>query len=153
MSYKLPQENQLKEMLQMVVGDDASANRIDAADPKEYSFFARYVDPDGALAAACLADFPSAVALGSSLSMIGSGGIEDMLADKAMSDIASENFYEVMNMFSSLFMDDATAHLKLATVDTADNLLNEIALSECERQDYKIGAGSYGDGTISFVIR
>lgn len=152
MSYKLPQEEQLKEMLEMFVGEDAHTNTIDDADVEEYSFFARYVNPDGGLAAACLADFPAAVALGSSLSMIGAGGIEDMLADKSLSDTANENFYEVMNMFSSLFMDNTTAHLKLTTVDKTEEGLGEIGISDCQRQDYSVSAGRYGDGKVSFLI-
>ncbi len=152
MSYKLPEENGLKEMLDMIIGDDAALTPADPCAAEDLSFFARYVDPDGALVAACVADFPSAVALGASLSMIGAGGIDDMLADKKLSETANDNFYEVMNMFSSLFMDDATSHLKLTTVDDASEALGEISLPDCERRDYSVEAGRYGSGNVAFVI-
>ena len=41
MSYKLPEENGLKEMLDMIIGDDAALTPADPCAAEDLSFFAR----------------------------------------------------------------------------------------------------------------
>lgn len=148
MKFKQPEKNQLVEMLSMILGADASAKESKAIDDGSIAFTAMYVDDEGANAATCACSLSTAAALGCALSMIPPGGAEGMVEDKELTTTASENFYEVMNIFSSLLMNDKSAHLKLASVSPgADTRMQGDGLGE---DAFDIDIGKYGKGELLF---
>ncbi len=148
MNYKKPDAAQFTGMLQLFVGPDAEAKSAKEVAIKEFTHTAVYVDKDGASVATCCIALPTAAALGCSLSMIPAGGAECMVEDKELSEMATDNLYEVMNMLSSLLMSDSTSHLKLKAVE-----LGSAARIEAEVEEaYSLELGSYGKGELVFNI-
>ncbi len=148
MKFKQPEKAQLVEMLTMILGSDADAKGSKAVDAGNIAFTAMYIDDDGANAATCACSLATAAALGCALSMIPPGGAEGMVEDKELTSTAAENFYEVMNIFSSLLMNDKSAHLKLASVNTgADTRMQGDGVGE---DAFDIDIGKYGKGELLF---
>ena len=146
MIYQKPDANQFSDMLQMFVGPAAGASDAAAVASSDFSHTAVYINTDGDVVATCSVGLPTAAALGCSLSMIPPGGAECMVEDKELSEMATDNLYEVMNILSSLLMSDKTAHLKLQKVETGSDA--RIA-GEAETA-YSLDLGAYGKGELVF---
>lgn len=147
MAFKQPDASELAHMINMILGADATAKAADGVDPSQTSHTAMYVDDNGAPVATCRCALKTAAALGCALSMIPPGGAEAMVEDNELSQMATDNLYEVMNMFSSLLMDDKSSHLKLATLDAT----NDESI-EGQSFAFDIDLASYGTGQLMFNV-
>jgi len=146
MNYKKPDASQFTDMLQMFVGPAAEAQDAAAAASSDFSHTAIYINNEGEKVATCSVALPTAAALGCSLSMIPPGGAEGMVEDAELSDMATDNLYEVMNILSSLLMSDSTAHLKLSAVEKGTDARMEGEAEEA----YTLDLGAYGKGEVVF---
>lgn len=148
MNYQTPEASKLADMLTMVMGVDASAAVGKSPDLSGHNNVALYVNRDGDVVATCSCDLTTAAALGCGLSMIPPGGAEGMVEDGELSKMANDNFYEMMNIFSSLLMNDKSAHLKLTEVVVdADKRLQA---DGSEQVAFDLDLGKYGKGNLVF---
>lgn len=147
MNYQKPEASQLLSMMGMVITGEVKAKAEPATQLDVLSHTAIYVNNDDEIVATCSCALPTAAALGCSLSMIPVGGAEGMVEDKELSDMANDNFYEVMNMFSSLLMNDKTAHLKLKSIEAGDE---RVQGDGCEEASFSVVLGNYGAGELVF---
>lgn len=134
----------------MILGFSTKATESDALDPKIISHTAIYVNDDGEAVASCVCDLATAASLGCALSMIQPGGAEAMVEDKALSQNATDNLYEVMNIFSSLMMDDKSLHLKLNEVSAAND--SDASTEAWEVCGFTVDMGKYGEGQLEFRV-
>ncbi|MFK7915967.1 MAG: hypothetical protein AB8B93_18790 [Pseudomonadales bacterium] len=148
-NFKIPDEDSLKELLTMVIGDEPQIGDAAVAADDQFSHMAKFVDDEDELVGLCLSDLPLSAALASGLSMIPPAAAQEMVQEKELTPIATDNLYEIMNMLSSLYMNDHTPHLRLTDVTAAE--LDGIAVDSFERKDYLIEAGKYGQGNITFL--
>lgn len=148
MKYKKPEASQLVEMIEMILGVDAKASPTAATTTDSVSHVALYVNRDGEKVATCSCAMPTAAALACALSMIPPGGAEGMVEDKALTENATGNYYEVMNIFSSLLMSDKSEHLKLTTVET--DASQRMVGDGVEEESFALTLGAYGEGELIF---
>lgn len=146
MDYQKPDAKQFSDMLQMFVGPAAEAKDAAAAASADFSHTAIYINTDGETVATCAVPLPTAAALGCSLSMIPPGGAECMVEDNELSEMATDNLYEVMNILSSLLMSDKTAHLKLDKVVSG----GDAKITGAAEEAYTLSLGVYGPGELVF---
>lgn len=144
--FKLPTDEEVKGILDMI----AQNCSVTSGDTGDYKFAAEFVDDDGALAGVCLSDFTASAAMGSALSMIPPGAVEDMCAEGELTEMAEANLYEIMNMFSTLFMSDRTPHLKLTVVKPVDDAPFLAASEAFEATSHTVAMGPYGTGHVAF---
>lgn len=148
MNYQAPEAGKVADMLTMTLGVEAEASIADVGDEGSLDHVAIYINREDQKVATCSCSLATAAALGCALSMIPPGGAEGMVEDGALSSMASENFYEMMNICSSLLMNDSSAHLRLqeVVVDAGSRLSvdggNEVAFS--------VNLGNYGKGSLVF---
>ena len=76
MAYIPPKLNNLRDMLEMIVGPSAGAKDADNFDAAQISHTAIYIDKENNPVASCSCDMKAAAALGCSLSMIPPAGAE-----------------------------------------------------------------------------
>jgi len=144
--YATPAVEQLNSMLEMIVGDYASASPVDGA-AIETTHRAIYYDRSDGTVASCSCDIGAAAGLGCALSMIPPAGCEDMVGSEELTGMAEANLGEVMNIFSNLFMNDRSAHLRLAGVGT--DVAGEIPDSGTDVA-FALDLGRYGKGQLVF---
>ena len=149
-NYKLPASPRLNETLDMIVGNGVIAKEEGDLDLSGSSHFAIYVNREDETVAYALCDLPVAAALGAALSMVPPGAAEDMVQSKELTEAATLNLYEVMNIFSALYMDDDTDHLRLTEVKPANDP-SYAELSETKSTTYTIDVGRYGKGLVHFI--
>ncbi|MGB0865237.1 MAG: hypothetical protein ACPGSC_01935 [Granulosicoccaceae bacterium] len=151
-AYKLPQPAELNESLEMILGGPAKITPCDALSTNSASHAAEFRNRQDEVVAYCLCDLPIAAGLGAALSMVPPGAAEDMIEEGVLTEMASANLYEVMNIFSALYMDDSTAHLKLTTVEAA----NDAGVSlegETQEVTFNLDTGKYGQGKVRFISK
>ena len=148
MNYKKPEAAQLSEMLTMVLGDETEVTEASAIDAGKLGYTALYANRDGETVASCCCPIATAAALGCALSMIPPGGAEGMVEDNELSKMASDNLYEVMNIFSSLMMNDKSAHLKLVSVDAGTD--KRLTGDDFAEGAFTLDLGKYGSGELVF---
>ncbi|MFK8013992.1 MAG: hypothetical protein AB8G17_00955 [Gammaproteobacteria bacterium] len=147
-TYLVPTAESLNAMLGMIVGDAMQATADDAAASLAASHAAVFENADKQVVALCRCDISAAAALGSALSMIPPNVAADMSKSGSLNDMATDNLYEVMNMFSSLFMDDKSAHLKLTQVVPATDA--PTIEGETSVASFTIPPGKYPGGALNF---
>lgn len=150
--YLVPNTDALSEMLTMLYGSEVDATES-ACLSAAGNYAASFVNDDGALVALCLADFDFVAFSGSALSMMPVGGAKDMIAEKDPSKTVLDNFCEVMNLCSSLFMSDHTPHLRLKGIHSdkeSDALLSTLGGGQ-KRVGYSVDISRYGKGSLSFL--
>ncbi|MEM1432543.1 MAG: hypothetical protein AAGG11_00635 [Pseudomonadota bacterium] len=144
--FKVPTEEAVTGILQMFVPDaEAKSGGADS-----YAFVGEFVDDEGELVSVCYSDFAASAGLGSALSMIPPAAAEEMLSSGELTPIAQDNLYEVMNIFSTVFMDDSTPHLKLVRVSPFADFAGADALGDARTVELSVQLGGYGDGALSF---
>ncbi|MGQ7847987.1 hypothetical protein ACUNV4_26060 [Granulosicoccus sp. 3-233] len=148
MNYQSPTASKVAEMLSMVLGVEATAKEGSAPDAAGLDHVAIFLNREDELVASCSCNLSTAAALGCALSMIPPGGAEVMVEDGALSDTASENFYEMMNICSSLLMNDKSAHLRLVevVVDAGRRMLTDGNAEVA----FDVELGKYGKGSLVF---
>ncbi len=150
-NYKLPEEKELADALSMIVGEDISVSPEGLLDSTDTSHVAIFQNNDQANVAICYCDWPLATGMSAALSMISPVAAEEMLAEKKLTENAEGNLYEVMNIISSLLMNDSTAHLKLTDVSLIENMPLPEFEGETISVGYNLALGKYGSGKIAFV--
>ena len=151
-AYKLPNPGELNESLEMILGESAKIAECDALGANSASHAAEFKNRQDEVVAYCLCDLPIAAGLGAALSMVPPGAAEDMVEEGTLTEMAAANLYEVMNIFSALYMDDSTAHLKLTAVAAAND--TDVSLEgETHEITYNLDAGRYGQGKVRFISK
>ena len=144
--FLVPSTDSVNQLLEMVVQNGTAAEGA----PGEAAYAAEFVDDEAQLVSVCLADLRASAALGCALSMIPPAGAEDMCKEGQLSEMAEANLYEVMNIFSTLFMNNDTPHLKLERVVPAGESEAVQALADCDNASFELELAAYGKGIVSF---
>lgn len=146
--YRIPEAADLQTMIGMIVDPQTEAELKDGGE-LDASYVAVFCDGDDKVVALCACDLSLAASVGCALSLIPPPTAADMAKSGSLSDMAEGNLYEVMNMFSTLFMDDKSAHLRLTSVvPAADAPALE---GEARTAVFSLSGGKYAGGMVSFT--
>ncbi|HZC72536.1 MAG TPA: hypothetical protein VE442_17700 [Jatrophihabitans sp.] len=106
----MPSTKDFKDLVEGLLGRDValtdSQQRIVADDPMVVGVF---VDPSRQIAACAAFDLPLAIYLGAAVALTPPGGAQDMVADGELTSMVAENLFEIFNVMSALFHNDAHA--------------------------------------------
>ena len=157
-AYVLPNAAELTKTVEMLFGDGAKVAPGKPLDVKPGSgnLIAIYVDDADKPVAAVLCDIPFAANAGCALSMLPAGAAKDAIKTKKLEQTMLDNLYEVMNIVSTMLMDEHTPHLKLGTLypdlgklpADAKAMLGAAAKNHA---DFMITVPRYGAGGLSLL--
>lgn len=152
--FLVPDVDDVVEMLSMLFGGDVDATPITAT-PDANCFCGSFIDDSGTLASLCVASLPFVGYSGAALSMMPAGAAKDMIDENDLSKTLLENFYEVMNVCSRLFMSDSSPHLKLSAVHSQADTPAKIAELGAPRlqRAFDIAIPRYGKGQLFFLTK
>jgi hypothetical protein len=156
--YALPNATAMKETVAMLFGEDVKVTPGKPLDTKAGSgnLIAIYVDDSDKPVAAVLCDIPFAANGGCALSMLPAGAAKDAIKTKKLEQTMLDNLYEVMNIVSTLLMNEHTPHLKLTTLYPDLGKLPadaKTALSAMKgHADFIINVPRYGVGGLSLMV-
>lgn len=124
--------------------------------PGERAVIAEYVDADGAVAGAAIADLPFACRSGSALVMMPANIAEEAITAGEIDGDMLDCFKEVANVLSRLMNSAETPHVKLGGIFQAGQLIPgelRCLLSSPRRRDFTVDIEEYGQGRISVMTR
>ena len=154
----LPNVKAMTKTVAMLFGDDvkvAAGKPLDTK-PGSGNLIAMYVDDADKPVAAVLCDIPFAAYAGCALSMLPAGAAKDAIKTKKLEQTMLDNLYEIMNIVSTMLMDEHTPHLKLTTLypdlgklpADAKAMLTAAAKNHA---DFIITVPRYGAGGLSLL--
>lgn len=157
-TYALPNANALTETFEMLFGSKGTVAPGKRLDPKAGSGcpVATYVDDTGKTVAIVCCDVEFAAHAGSALSMLPAAAAKDAIKTRKLEAAMLENLYEVMNILSTLLMNERTPHLKLDALHPdpgkipadAKGLLSKPA----GRADFTVSVPRYGSGNLTLLV-
>jgi hypothetical protein len=136
---------------------DKSADRLELG-PDTALVLAEYVDEDGDVAAAAVADLPFACRAGSALVMMPPAVAEEAVAAGRLDGDMLDCFREVANVLSRLMNSADTPHVKLRGLYQTGQLLpGELRTllrgDGARRRDFVVAIEEYGDGHLAVLSR
>ena len=154
-NFHLPQSEQLRNVLGMLFGNSTEARDTGVLDPSDGDVFtATYVDDNDQLVATCSCDTAFAAYAGASLSMLPVGGAREMVVTKDFFPSVLENLNEIMNIVSTTFMCDKSAHLRLSKVYRPSELpgtMSQAVAGSVHKKGILVDVPGYGTGAITLV--
>ena len=155
MAYKfvLPTPDSVSSLLGIIFGEEMASEDSDSVDAGS-SYTATFLSDEDELVAVCMCDKAFVARSGAALSMLPPDVAQEMIDDDDISDVVSQNFYEVMNICSKLMMSDESSHLRLDKVlppSAADDAVSSVQSSGTTKS-FKVTIPGYGDGITTFVV-
>lgn len=115
-----PSPADVAQLLEDLFGRDVEVTEVTAT--PTISHTGVVVFDDDAPAYLCSGDIEAVANLGGALSLVPPAGVADMVAETCVSAMVEENFYEVLNIGSSLFNLAGSDHVRLATMHPAGDV-------------------------------
>jgi len=154
-TFLVPTSETVSDLLKMLYGDDLSSSDCNVDDMLPYRV-ATFVDDENNVVAAVACDIEFVVYSGAALSMIPSGGADDMISDKEATSSVLDNFHEVMNIYSKLFMTETSAHLRLGKIleaaDAADSVSVQALNATATTVGFDVSIPEYGSGKMMTIV-
>ncbi|MGB2681778.1 MAG: hypothetical protein WBE39_10745 [Candidatus Competibacter sp.] len=155
--FAVPNAKAMAQTFEMLFGGNVPVTPAKALDVKPGSgnLIATFVSDEDKPVAVAVCDVPFAANAGSALSMLPAGAAKDAIKTKKLEQAMLDNLYEVMNILSTLLMNEHTPHLKLATLypdigklpADAKALLSAIK----GRADFSVNVPRYGVGNVALL--
>jgi hypothetical protein len=127
-----------------------------APGPNTPTTIAIYVDDYLRISALIICDLELSAYAGAALGLVPIPAAEAAIEAGALTDVLKENFFEVLNIASSMFNAPGADHLRLHEVHAAGDPLSPqvraLALTLGRREDFHIDIAGYGAGHVSVVL-
>lgn len=157
MSTGLPQNKDIKDMLEMLLGREitlGSANAV-SVDDRPGPTTGVYVDDEDCLSAVVLMDLELTAYVGAAIGLVPVAGAQAAVQDWSIPDTIHENACEVLNVVASLLNDATRTHQRLfETYSATDPLPDDVAVWSGvpgPRRDLDVEVKGYGHGRLSIV--
>ncbi len=155
MKIKMPLLPAVARLLTDLVGRNVTPKSAPGAKPPVGpQAVAAYVDPAGALLAVALCDVPSGASLGAALVLIPPASVEDAVKAKQLDPSLTENLYEVLNVFSSIFPISGGPRVLLRALITDGKLPDDVVAlmaKPAQRLDMDVTVAGYLSGRMTLM--
>ena len=157
-TYVLPNAATLVETFEMLFGGKGPVTPGKRLDPKAGSGcpVATYVDDAGKVVAIVFCDLEFAAYAGSALSMLPAAAAKEAIKTRKLEPTMLDNLYEVMNILSTLLMNERTPHLKLDALHPDPGKIPADARSllskPAGRADFTVSVPRYGSGNLALLV-
>jgi len=152
--FVLPEGYQLRHHFEMLFGNGVAVHAGDKLGA-DAPFCGIYRDDAKAPVGLCLCDMSFAAYAGAALSMMMPGDAKLAAQKGPLPEVMRANLYEVMNILSSLLMNEHTPHLKLVELcspPALDASIKAIAKNPEAHMSFKVELPRYGAGQITFAL-
>lgn len=154
-SVTLPDEEQLSEMITGLLDRRVTVRRDFVATPLPAAGeVALFDDDDGDLAALAVADIGFAAATAAALTLIPVEQVTGAVDEGTLGDSLRDNYYEVVNILSSLLNGNPARHVRLTTThplgEPAGVDVDALVAARAPRT-FRIEVDGYGSGTFQLI--
>ena len=160
MATPIPEPKPIKDLFESLLGRDveispSSEKVIPTA--RRACCVGLYVDSNTDVRALVAADLDLSARAGAALGLVPKAGADQAIENRELPAALYDNFYEVMNIFSSLFnVGDPEDHLKLSSVCQPGSIIPTTAAKMLrglgKRADFTLDVDGYGLGALGVVV-
>lgn len=156
----IPDPKPIKDLFQDLLGRTVTISPMDTPvipTARRACCVGMYVDANLDSKALVAADLDLAARAGAALGLVPPAGADTAVANRELPAALYDNFYEVLNIFSSLFnTGDPNEHLKLSTVYQPGTVIPTSAAMQLrglgKRADFNLDIDGYGRGALGVVV-
>ncbi len=156
----IPDPKPIKDLFQDLLGRTVTISPMDepvVPTARRACCVGTYVDANLNTKALVAADLDLAARAGAALGLVPPTGADTAIENRELPAALYDNFYEVMNIFSSLFnTGDPNDHLKLHIVYQPGTVIPEGAAMQLrglgKRADFHLDIDGYGRGALGVVV-
>ena len=153
---RMPAPESVRDFFGDLLGKGVSADKRAELDLDEEHVWMSgvFVEDDGAVGGACIADLELASYAGAALAMIPKPVAEESIAAGALAEGLDENFYEVANILTALLNGPSVPHLKIRdlTVGVPDEV-RDLVVRAAGRRSFDVTITDYGTGRLALYAR
>ncbi len=157
---KIPDHKPIKDLFESLLGRDVTiATQEERVVPtaRRACCVGTYVNGHGDVGALVAADLELSARAGAALGLVPPTGADTAIENQELPAALYDNFFEVLNIFASLFVDEETeANLKLHQVYQPGMVLPRTAAMQIRglgsREDFRLEVDGYGAGALGIVI-
>ena len=154
---RMPAPEALSDFLGDLVGKPIAADKraeIDLDDPDRQWWSAVFVEDDGSVGGACIADLALCSYAGAALAMIPKPVAEEAITAGELPESLRENFHEVANILTALLNGPSVPHLKIRDlVPGTPDEVRDLVLRAAGRRSFDLRITDYGSGIIALYAR
>lgn len=154
---RMPTPEAVSDFLGDLVGKPIAADKraeIDLDDADRRWWSALFVEDDGAVGGACVADLALCSYAGAALAMIPKPVADESIAGGELSETLHENFHEVANILTALLNGPSVPHLKIhELVPGVPDVVRDLVLRAAGRRAFDVRITDYGSGIIALYAR
>jgi hypothetical protein len=153
----LPSRHAVRNLLEGLLGRDVDLADSEPVPPKVTNVVAVYVTDKLAVSALAVVSLEAGARLGGALGMLPRAGVDDAIAERALSGVLKDNCHEILNVLSAVFNVPNAPHVRLYEVYGPNGIMpGDIAALAAvvgNRMDVAVKIGGYGQGMLSIVCR
>lgn len=152
---RMPIPEEVSDFLADLLGAAVAAEKVSKSEPlrdPEECVTALYVEDDGRLGGACVADLPFAATAGAALAMMPKAVVDDALKAGELIESLRENFFEVVNILTALLAGPSVPHLRLDRLE--DGIPDEVREMFAEapgKRQYNVSVIGYPGGRMALM--
>lgn len=144
-----------KDIVDGLIGRDASFAYGKGVDPDGKSITGVYVDPNNILTSVIQFDLPLTAYLGAAVGMLPKGRADDNIESAIIEQDLEENASEVLNVLAAALTDELELHQRLDEIHSPGSPLPQpvaVLAGSPARLDFTVTIPGYGDGALSIVV-
>ncbi|UST52440.1 hypothetical protein NF681_00185 (plasmid) [Comamonadaceae bacterium OTU4NAUVB1] len=151
---KLPTAFQVSDCVRRLTRRDATVTVLAKPATAKLAFAGTFHSGDGLLVAMCAADLALAAYTGAALALIPADSAQERVRSGALDEMMQENFAEVLNVLSRIFVVPETTRMALLEPIFPPRAVPEmlelgVPGTSILRADYAIDIGGYGVGHLA----
>lgn len=150
----LPNQEEIYEMLSLLLGESIQVEYEPMPLDLTNTYVAIYANEMGEPGALCCSSVAFAAYAGGSITLLPVDATREAAQYDDMTEMMTQNLYEVMNICTRLVINDETPHLKLTEVRKYEEVAEIVrpVIGSGNRGDYSIDIPRYGSGKLAFFV-
>lgn len=156
---RMPTPESVRDFFGDLLGKGVSVDKrpeVDLSDEDDERIWmsAVFVEDDGSIGGACIADLALASYTGAALAMVPKPVAEEAIQAGELNENLAENFHEIANILSGLLNGASVPHLKLdGLVPGVPDEVRDLMIRAAGRRSFDLTITDYGQGALALYAR
>lgn len=154
---RMPAPESVRDFLGDLLGKGVSVDKraeIELDDDEVVWFSGIFVEDDGSVGGACIADLQLASYTGAALAMIPKPVAEDAIKAGELAEGLFDNYHEVANIMTALLNGASVPHLKIRElVPGIPDEIRDLVIRAAGRRSFDLTITDYGSGRLALYAR
>jgi len=154
---RMPVPEEIREFFGDLLGKGVSVEKraeFDFNDENLVAVSAVFVEDDGTVGGACVADLPLSAYAGAALAMVPKPVAEESVKAGGLEDSLKDNYHEVANILTAVLNGPSVPHLKIRELsEGVPDEIKDLVVKAAGRRTFDVTITDYGSGQLALYAR